>query len=82
MCRKYRTSDRTHFQTPRWSKREREEWAADSRESAQRLLAYIEAGDHSSAFAVALHIHSLECAGITTPEGIDARRAFIARSLK
>jgi len=78
---KYRSSDRTHVKPTRWTKAERAEWAADVRESAKRAGEYMARGECKSAMAVMDHIAGIRAHGITTPEGLDVRRAFVARCL-
>lgn len=79
-CKKYRSSDRTHV-TVQWTKAEREEWNADSRESAGRVERHIAQGDCRNAFAVLAHLEGLAAHGINTPAHNDARRMFVARCL-
>jgi hypothetical protein len=81
MGTKYRSSDRTHVKPTRWTKKERAEWAADVRESAERAKGYMARGDCNNAMSIMDHIAGLRAHGITTPEGLDIRRVFAAKCL-
>ena len=78
---KYRSSDRAHITPTKWTKAERAEWVAQSREDAQRAVQNIEAGNCRNALAVLFQNERLEAHGITTGAHIDARRMFFDRCL-
>jgi hypothetical protein len=77
-ARFYKSSDRTHITKIRWTKKEREEWKAQSREQAMRALASILSGDLRNALAILLSLAQLEAHGISTIEHLEARDAFFA----
>lgn len=79
--KKYRSGDRAHYTLPKWTKKERGEWAQDIVDSAARGMQYIQSGDCRSAFSVAQHIHGLRSVGISSIAGSDYARAFVNRCL-
>jgi hypothetical protein len=76
----YRSSDRAHVSV-KWTKAERAQWDADSRETAERVRGYIDRNDCRSAYAGLSHLAGLRSHGITTGAHLDVERAFLKNCL-